>query len=377
MSRGPLLIVGASGRATAASAIRAGYTPFVIDLFGDEDTRRLCPFLTCPLETYPHGFIEIAKRVPPMPWMYTGGLENYPEVVAAISPKRELIGNGPDALKQIRNPFRLHEILSGKGLAHPWLNHPEVLSLPHGRLLRKPIRGSAGIGIRHANDDDIRDAEKHRDEYYLQEFVDGMPISVLCRSNGDQVQILGHTRQLIGTDWLHAPEFRYAGNIGPVSIEHKGLLHAFQLVTNVGIQGVWGFDAIATDNGLSLVEVNPRYTASMELVELAFRIAVLMPGVVPKSWNRIYGKAIYYAAKTITVPSSGPWDDTLARCTDVWQRQDYADIPSPGSTIECSQPVLTIFAEGATEVEVLHTLKRRAAELDQLFGITTEVQINE
>ena len=52
-----LLIVGASGRAAATSAIRAGWRPFVIDLFADEDTSRLCSVLQCPLDGYPHGFI--------------------------------------------------------------------------------------------------------------------------------------------------------------------------------------------------------------------------------------------------------------------------------------------------------------------------------
>lgn len=371
MSRGPLLIVGASGRAASASAIRAGYTPFVIDLFGDEDTRRLCPVLTCPLDSYPHGFIELAERVPPMPWMYTGGVENYPEVIEAISCKRELMGNGPDVLKQVRDPFRLHEILSGKGLGHPWLNHPNGLSLPHGRLLRKPVRGSAGIGIRPANGDEIRDAANHRDEYYLQEFIDGTPVSVLCRSHCNQVQILGNTRQLIGTAWLHAPEFRYAGNIAPAHVPHleNGFLHAFRLTVKTGIQGVWGFDAIATEDDLLLLEVNPRYTAAMELMELAHRIPVLASEMFPAQSNRVYGKGIYYAATRMTFPDSGPWDDSLVHCTDVWRRPDYADVPGPGTTIDRGQPVLTIFAEGDTDEVVLHRLKLRAAELDRLFGI--------
>ncbi|MBL8864784.1 MAG: ATP-dependent carboligase, partial [Planctomycetia bacterium] len=73
-----LLIVGASGRAAAASARRTGFEPFVLDLFADADTERLATVWKLPFDQYPHGFVELAKRVPPMPWMYTGGLENYP-----------------------------------------------------------------------------------------------------------------------------------------------------------------------------------------------------------------------------------------------------------------------------------------------------------
>jgi uncharacterized protein len=102
----PLLIIGASGRAAAASALRAGLSPFVIDLFADADTVRLCPTLKCDLADYPHGFIELAKQAPPGPWMYTGGLENYPDVIAVISEARPLWGNGPEKLAEVRDPFR-------------------------------------------------------------------------------------------------------------------------------------------------------------------------------------------------------------------------------------------------------------------------------
>ena len=104
MSSRGLLIVGASGRAAAASAIRAGYDPFVIDLFADADTHRLCPVLKCDPAVYPHGFIPLAEKAPASPWMYTGGLENYPEVVEAISQRRELIGFGSEDLRRMRDP---------------------------------------------------------------------------------------------------------------------------------------------------------------------------------------------------------------------------------------------------------------------------------
>ena len=37
---GRILILGASARAAAASALRAGLEPFAIDLFADRDTRQ-------------------------------------------------------------------------------------------------------------------------------------------------------------------------------------------------------------------------------------------------------------------------------------------------------------------------------------------------
>src|SRR5438045_3963952 len=82
---------GARGRGAAASAIRAGFTPHVIDLFADADTRKLAPTIRCEFSDYPQGLVEQARHVPPMPWMYTGGLENHPDIVEAISQRHSLI----------------------------------------------------------------------------------------------------------------------------------------------------------------------------------------------------------------------------------------------------------------------------------------------
>jgi predicted ATP-grasp superfamily ATP-dependent carboligase len=71
---GPLLIVGASGRAAAASARRAGFDPYVIDLFADADTRRLAETVRCPIERYPGAIPELARRLPPGPFLYGGRL---------------------------------------------------------------------------------------------------------------------------------------------------------------------------------------------------------------------------------------------------------------------------------------------------------------
>ena len=64
-----VLILGASARAAAASARRAGLDPFAIDLFADADTEQICDCLRCPPDRYPEGLFELARQAPPMPWM--------------------------------------------------------------------------------------------------------------------------------------------------------------------------------------------------------------------------------------------------------------------------------------------------------------------
>lgn len=366
MSRQPILIVGASGRAAAASALRAGFDPFVLDLFADADTERLCPVFKLPMDDYPHGFVDLAKHIPPMPWMYTGGLENYPDVVGAISESRELWGNGPEVLRKVRDPIALSD-----RMRQFWENHPASVRSGReppadGKWLRKSLRGSAGHGIRIARAADWDD----KPDDYLQEFVDGPSMSAIFTDGRiGWPTFVGLTRQLIGTPWLHAKPFAYAGNIladpnrGPDTRPTAGwLTNEFPLV------GVWGFDFIHANGRIAVLEVNPRYTASVEIVEHATRIPALAQ-TEPAAANRAFGKAIYFAPHRIEFPASGPWDDSLAHCTDVWRRPDFADIPHAGDTIEAGHPVLTIFAEAPDDTECEAKLKARAAELDSLFAV--------
>lgn len=363
MSR--LLILGASGRAAAVSARRAGFEPFVIDLFADADTQRIATTLKLPIEQYPQGFAESAKRFPPMPWIYTGGLENAPEVVATISTTRELWGNDPRVLKKTRDPFWIHRTLEAHGLEHaqPF----ESVANYHDRTwLKKPIKSAAGFQIDFATDAELI---ARNPLFHLQEFIPGQAMSVVVRSAGGRLVVLDATRQLIGIDWLHAPKFRYCGSITGIpqceQILSATIRHAEVLTNDAQLEGIWGFDFIWNRDRPYLIEINPRYPASAELIELATGCSVFSSQ--PAGHPHAVGKGIYFAPHRITIPPSTPWEESLLTCNDVWKRHDYADLPHAGETIDPGDPVCTIFAEGANEEQVEARLRSRASELDRFF----------
>jgi predicted ATP-grasp superfamily ATP-dependent carboligase len=139
-----------------------------------------------------------------------------------------------------------------------------------------------------------------------------------------------------------------------------------------GLRGLFGVDAIMRDGVPWLVEVNPRYTASVEVFERALAFSCFAGGrafsesaVLPRPTrlrlvrrrnNEVrtaIGKAIYYAPKSLIFPARGPWHKTPP---------DFADIPRGGTRIRRGRPVLTIF--GRDEAE----LRRKASKLDTLFG---------
>ena len=169
----PILIVGASGRAAAGSLSRAGWTPWVIDLFGDRDTRLMAHTIVCPIADYPQAFIELSKRVPPMPWMYVGGLENYPNVIDTISRDRELIGNNSEAIRKVRDWPTFSAFFNEHRIPTPTI----VTTLnDNSRWLCKPRRGSGGRGIEFFEQGRV---SARSDEYYFQQYIDGTPGSVI------------------------------------------------------------------------------------------------------------------------------------------------------------------------------------------------------
>lgn len=368
----PILIVGASGRAAAASAIRAGFQPHVIDLFADADTMRLCPTIVCAFADYPHGLISLANVAPPMPWMYTGGLENRPDVVMAISERRELVGNNASVLREVRDVTRFARTVRERGGHFP-PTIPTGTAVPSdGIWLHKSSTSSGGLGVRLAITEDF-DGHSHNMQDCLQLFIDGEPMSAIYQSDAQHRSTLfGMTRQLIGTPWLHAKPFAYAGNITRhnEALAKNLAFHGELLSKDLQLKGGWGLDFIDNPNGKAFtIEMNPRYTAAVEVLEFATGKAFLGDATSPRPSSPVVGKAIYYAPHRITFPTSGPWDESLANCTNVWQRPDFADIPHGGSQIETGQPVCTILAEATSEAECLLQLQKRARELDTLFGV--------
>lgn len=368
-----LLILGASARAAAASARRAGYEPVAIDLFADRDTKQICEAIRVPAEEYPEGLFRAARTMPATPWMYTGGLENYPELVGELAKERELWGNGPEVLRKVRDPFQTFDFLTNLGFSCPAVsrNLPDNES---SKWLRKPLKGAGGLGIRIAT----RSAETDS-EHFFQRYIEGRAASLLVIPLPEMVATFGLTHQLIGESWLHASNFRYCGNI-VAQTRHDGIdfieSAARWLCRDVDCNALFGMDFIESYDQCELIEINPRYTSSVEILEFfngtsALNIYASRSSSVATA---VVGKAIYYAPASFAFPDSGPWDDSVAHAADVWRRPDFADVPHPGEVIEAGHPVITILTEADTEDACLARLKARAAELDRLFGFPTPAE---
>lgn len=370
-----LLIVGASARAAAFSARRAQLQSHSIDLFADADLTALCPARKISPEDYPHRLAEFALEAPPGPWLYTGALENQPGLIDRIAARRPLWGNDGTVLRAVRDPFVWSSALRQAGLPCPAVRSTADELPRDGSWLVKPIASAGGMRIQG------HDLGTERPSWpcYYQERIVGLNLSALFIGRPDETTFAGATRQLLG---YPGAEYAYVGSVGPWPlrpIETTRLKTVGNILTKLfGLRGLFGVDFILDADGHPWpIEINPRYTASVEVLELVLRMSLLSahravfdstaPAGLPNSSNplapgRVVGKRILFAPGKCHFPRT-------TRCrraaNDPFAIPTLGDRPQPGTCFEPGEPVATLF-QHAENVEVcLSRLERRRVRWEQ------------
>lgn len=374
--QGRLLIAGVAVRALAVSAARAGYSVTAVDAFGDLDLRRVATVLPLRAEQgsvyTPHSAAKVASTVRAGLVAYTSNFENYPKAVARLAVNRRLLGNPPGVLTRVRNPFELMRTLRRRGFVTPSARAtaPVAKHAP-GSWLLKPRRSGGGHGTRIW----LR-GEPVPGTHYLQERIAGTPGSVVFAADGTRAVTLGLTRQLVGDGRLGAHGCRYCGSLlgnpGGLFRRGEGLLEAARalvaaVTAEFGLLGLNGMDFIAQGGVLYPIEINPRYSASMELIERAHGLSMFETHIracrgtlptAPPPADRFEGKAIVFARRDVTLRDTRGWID----------HGSFADIPHPGERIRRGHPICTVFARGSSAESCRAMLMRRAASVYRVAG---------
>lgn len=367
-----LVILGATARAAAWSALRAGLVPFTADLFADRDLKGVARAVAVSSESLPHALIASVETFPDAPWIYTGPLENHPELVESLSRRRTLWGVDAAVLRRVRDPIEVARVLRAAGLAVPEVRVGDPSGVPRdGSWLRKPIASAGGVGVRRY----VGGAPATPADYYQQR-VDGMGLSAVFVGTHRNASLAGVTRQ-----WLGGGDdpFVYRGSVGPYPPRPPVLDRIARLGEAIragfGLIGLFGVDLILDAEGTPWpVEVNPRYTASVEVLELANQVSLLdahrraclgetLPRLMfdPTKCRRYVGKEIVYASADGVFDREIPfpvWD-----ASDPWRIPPYADLPAPGTHFRAGDPVLTLIASGASIDACAENLAERRAIL--------------
>ena len=360
-----VLVAGVSARAMAESAARAGYVVTSLDAFGDLDRSPGVTALSVPRDFgMPFSAASTARAAMSISAdaaVYLPPFENHPRSVSRLADGRALWGNPPSVLRRSRNPALVAELLASQA--------PLPITADD-RCLLKPRASGGGRRIAW-----WRPGDPIPKGMYVQRFVDGVAGSVVFVAAQGRAVPLGLTRQIVGDEAFGASGFRYCGNIlaasgDPQFAQDDALFHAACRLADVAARelqlvGVNGIDFVA-DRGIPVpIEINPRYSASMELVERAYGISVFgahamacTTGDLPpfdlrgaRAGARATAKSIVFARHDVVCGDTHAWlADTNVR-----------DIPHPGEHIPAGRPVCTVFADGNDSDDCYDQLNRRAA----------------
>lgn len=360
----------------AESASRAGYAVTALDAYADldlaafADARRVAPYSA-------RAAARAAATVAGLHdgdaiVCYVSNFENHGDALRLLARGRRLWGNSPRTVAAVRTPALLARALADAGIPVPRVrgSPPRAGTADaRRRWLLKPRASGGGHGIVA-----WRPGIRVPGRSVLQERITGPAGSLVFVADGARCVPIAVTRQLVGDPRFGATAFRYCGNIlardddpvwGRDTPIWTGALAAAAAATRAfRLVGVNGLDFIVRRGRPIPIEINPRFTAAMELAERRDGLSIfaahaagctdrLSTPATPPPRATALGKALVMARRAFTAGDLRSW---LAD-------SDLRDVPRPGAHVPAGGPICTIFAGGASAEECYDRLTRRAAKL--------------
>jgi uncharacterized protein len=347
MDRLAIIVVAYSARVLASSAARAGFAPLSIDVFGDDDTRaeslasvKLDGGLSdgLKLEKVADAVETLSNAYDPIGLVYGAGFEHQPETVAAIARRTRVFGNDAETLERAKDPLALAQVCAANSIPHPGIafappDEPE-------RWLMKRRGGAGGVHIAAADS-----AALASPDCYYQLRVIGKSVSALFLASERRIEIVGLSMQW--TAPMRGFPFRYGGAAGPIDVDPAQAREIARSVKTVAsalnLVGLNSADFLVSDESVSLIEINPRPGATLDVFESSDgalfkrhvaacegRLEPIAPSIVFKAAE------IVYAPHDIVVRARANWPD--------WA----VDRSPPGTGIAAGDPLCTALGSGAT-----------------------------
>ncbi len=222
-------------------------------------------------------------------------------------------------------------------------------------VLVKPSKGFGGVGIRKAQGPkELKQAFQHAslvdEKVLIQEYISGTSASVSLISSNNETITLTLNEQLLGVNELGQEEpFGYCGNVVPLvttrSVMNRCKNTAERIASHFGLVGSNGIDFVISKEGIPyVVEVNPRFQATLECVERVLGINMVeahmkacLQGILPiivKKTAVFCTRLILFAPQRSIIP-------------DLSVFEEVRDILIPEVIIEKGEPVCSIVREGA------------------------------
>lgn len=375
MSNKFLLIVASSARLLVESARKAGYAPLAIDLFGDQDTRAAAGDCVVVDKLDPYSLSNACARLVRTyricDVVYGAGLEGYPQSLAWLAARFNVLGNAPGTCAKVHDKIRFFAVLKQLDIAYPEIS----FSKPDhtGQWLLKPHAAQGGQYIeydcpasvsRSSQGPPLSQGSDYVHGFYWQRYVPGQSLSVLFAADGKDLQIIGFNRQ-----WTLPGSFIFAGVINYTDLPETQLqlLEDWlnKLVPVFNLKGLNSLDFIWDGNQCWVLEINPRPSASMAVYESDYVNGLVAEhiescrGQLPR--GTFSSNDIIRAYQIIYAPHDLRITDNLD-CPS-WCR----DRPAPPCIIRKGRPICSIMASGNCLPEVYQQLQaRRQLVINQL-----------
>lgn len=373
-----LYVIGAAARATAAMAARAGFQVGCFDAYGDTDLIDSCgwtsviDFRQSEPGLTPDCFREIVGQTP---WCYTGPLENAAGWLESASVGTNLWGNSAQSCRAVRDIIQVAEFLHS--IDSP-IGVPEIRPFedPPNRSrnwIFKPVIGSGGWDIRmrrRFESGSFAAESSDRPAGYWQKFVRGKCYGATVASSHGKAVLVGFCESFRGAP---GRPFAYSGSAGPCFGRNvRRIMPGIEeLATGIarrfGLEGLCNLDLVyESDTGRwFLLEINPRPSASMEVLELAIRQPIfdIHKRIFQQdagwfetarafsrsleSADRTVRKSVVYAGRKVRASQIFRLDllsCAFGRDETKWPAfWSWSDRPQPGSTIPAGAPVCSMY----------------------------------
>ncbi|WP_244535295.1 ATP-grasp domain-containing protein [Methylorubrum salsuginis] len=417
---GALLIAAQSGRALAQAARRAGLRPFVLDLFGDEDTLALAEAHR-PLPgrfgagrrdrgAVLAGLEALAAEAgsAPLGVVLGSGFEGAPALMAEIAGRFPLLGATPAAVAALKDPAGFAALCERLAIPHPAITHgprgtrvplplverdrggggAEGTAEPHpappppppsspraggeaplsarlasaerGAWLLKRAGGCGGSHVRLSATGTVPPG------HYLQQKAPGRAFALNFLSDGTRIEPLALTEQWQVPSRLRP--FRYGGALArgrdephPVAAPvREAVIEAVgRIVRATGLAGLASADLLIDGDDWRLLEINPRPGATLDVLDR--RPTPLLLAHIEASLGRL------------PIPEAAPPDATGAEIC--YAARTYAalppfdwpdhvrDRPRAGIRVGRDAPLCTVTATGPDAAAAIRNLRARADAL--------------
>ena len=354
-----ILIIASSGRMLAQQAKKSGYSVLVIDCFADRDTQTYAEQVVkveSLLLLKVKEALSLLNEYHISHVVYGSGLEDQQATLHYLEQNYIVLGNSFQVFSTVQNKQAFFLLLDKNKIPHP----ETLFQQPVSKLnwLLKPLAGEGGIGVKK-----YIEGSKSNAFCYWQKFIQGTPRSVLFIANGAEYKIIGFHQQF--TTQVKAYEFVFSGVINQLSISkvlEKKLRRTLNvLVPELSLQGINSLDYIESSEQCSILEVNARPSASMNLYDSDLFLSHIDCCQGKKALNSIKPLGSYHAYKIIFAKQK-----LFIEAHINWPSWGL-DIPCKGSIIHTGMPICSIIAGGKNEQAVESLLLSRQKQLINLL----------